>query len=295
MISAWDGIEEFVTVSEAGSFTAAAKTFGVSVTHMSRAVARLEARLQVQLLHRTTRSLRLTDTGRLFFEQCQRIVEERDEAVAAISVQGEPRGHLRIACSYTLGEKFIAPLVREFSLKYPALSVAIELDNDISDIIKEGYDLAIRTGYLEDSRLIGTRIAVRSLITVASPAYLDRHGRPSTMADLRDHDCLHGSSGHWRFSDDSTFQPKGRWRCNSGSAVLDAALAGMGICQLPAFYLGNELEDGRLEAVLNHLRPEDEPIWAVYPQRRHLSPKVSLLVAHLRSKLQGMLNGSSHS
>ncbi|OCC23754.1 LysR family transcriptional regulator [Croceicoccus estronivorus] len=289
-MSAWDGIEEFVIVSQAGSFTAAAEKFGASVTHMSRAIARLEARLQVQLLHRTTRSLRLTDTGRLFFDHCSRIVEEREEAIAAISVQGEPRGHLRLTCSYALGEKFVAPLVRDFALAYPALSVTVDLDNDVVDIIRGGYDLAIRTGHLEDSRLIGTRIALRALITAAAPAYLHRRGKPADLADLRAHDCLLGSSGQWQFADGVKFRPKGRWQCNSGSAVLDAAIAGMGICQLPAFYLGRQLEKGTLETVLDDLKPADEPIWAVYPQRRHLSPKVSLLVAHLRTQLQPMLD-----
>lgn len=290
MISAWDGIEEFAIVSRTGSFTAAAEAFGASVTHMSRAIARLEARLQAQLLHRTTRSLRLTDTGRVFLEHCQRIIDERDEAIAAIGAQGEPRGHLRITCSYALGEKFIAPLVREFSAPYPGLTVAIELDNDIVDLVRDGYDLAIRTGHLEDSGLIATRIAERTLLTVAAPDYLALRGRPRSLDDLQDHDCLGGSSEQWKFRDGKRFRPTGRWQCNSGSAVLDATLAGMGICQLPTFYLKDELNAGKLETVLGDLQPPDEPIWAVYPQRRHLSPKVSMLVAHLHARLQSRLN-----
>lgn len=289
MISAWDGIEEFVAVSQAGSFTAGAETFGASVTHMSRAIARLEARLQVQLLHRTTRSLRLTDTGRVFFEHCLRIVEERDEAIAAVSVTGEPRGHLRITCSYALGEKFVAPLVREFAQANPALEVTIDLDNDVVDIVSRGYDLAVRTGHLEDSRLIATRVAQRELTTVASRDYLSRCGYPSQVSDLNDHDCLLGSSGQWRFRSIQSFRPHGLWHCNSGTAVLEACLAGMGICQLPAFYLGDHLVAGRLQQVLEDEKPDDEPIWAVYPTRRHLSPKVSQLVGLLREKLQSRL------
>lgn len=204
---------------------------------MSRALARLEARLQVQLLHRTTRSLRLTETGQIFLETCRRLIEERDEAIAAITSQGEPRGHLRVTCSYALGEKFVAPLVRELSQAYPAISVTLDLDNSLVDLIADGYDLAIRTGHLEDSRLVATRVASRTLVTLASPAYLDARGRPSDIADLSRHECLVGSAAQWHFRGGRTFRPQGRWRCNSGNALLEAALAGMGICQLPAFYL----------------------------------------------------------
>ncbi|WP_132387309.1 LysR substrate-binding domain-containing protein [Novosphingobium sp. PhB165] len=293
MLGQWDGIEEFVMVARHGSFTLAAEAYGASVTHMSRALARLETRLQVQLMLRTTRTLRLTETGQIFLETCRRLIEERDEAIAAITSQGEPRGHLRVTCSYALGEKFVAPLVRELSQAYPAISVTLDLDNALVDLIAEGYDLAIRTGHLDDSRLVATRVASRALVTLASPAYLDAHGRPQDLADLRHHECLVGSAAQWHFTGGKTFRPQGRWRCNSGNALLEAALAGMGLCQLPAFYLGDHVAAGRLEPVLAELAPEEEPIWAVYPQRRHLSPKVGALVAHLRANLPARLAEAS--
>ncbi|GGB90918.1 LysR family transcriptional regulator [Novosphingobium endophyticum] len=293
MLGSWDGIEEFAIIARLGSFTAAAQAYGASVTHMSRSLARLESRLQVQLLHRTTRTLRLTETGQIFLETCKRLIEERDEAIAAVASQGEPRGHLRLTCSYALGEKFVAPLLRELALTYPALTVTLDLDNTIVDLIADGYDLAIRTGHLNDSRLVATRVASRGLVTLASPSYLDKHGRPSDIGDLRKHECLIGSSGQWHFRDTKTYRPQGRWRCNSGHALLEAALADMGICQLPTFYLGNLISEGRLEPVLADLSPQEEPIWAVYPQRRHLSPKVSAMVAHLRANLPGRLASAS--
>ena len=293
MIGGWDGIEEFVAVARAGSFTAGARAFEASVTHMSRAVARLEARLDTQLFNRTTRSLHLTETGRIFFEQCQRLVDEREEAIAAVSAQSEPRGPIRLTCSYALGEKFVAPLVREFAQAFPALDVTIDLDNDVVDIVGRGYDLAVRTGHLEDSRLIATRVAQRELITVASRDYLSLHGRPESIAELERHDCLVGSSAQWHFRRGQVFRPRGRWHCNSGTSVLDACLAGMGVCQLPAFYVGDHLAAGRLQRVLEAEKPEDEPIWAIYPTRRHLSPKVSQLVALLRERLQPMLDSAT--
>ncbi|AIT79555.1 LysR family transcriptional regulator [Novosphingobium pentaromativorans] len=293
VLANWDGIEEFAMVARLGSFTAAAQAYGASVTHMSRSLARLESRLQAQLLHRTTRSLRLTETGQIFLETCKRLIEERDEAIAAIASQGEPSGHLRITCSYALGEKFVAPIVRELSTAYPSLTVTLDLDNAVVDLIADGYDLAIRTGQLNDSRLVATRVASRALITLASPAYLVRRGRPSDIEDLRRHECLVGSSAQWQFKGNGTFRPQGRWRCNSGNALIEAALADMGICQVPRFYLGNHLSEGRLEPVLPDLNPEEEPIWAVYPQRRHLSPKVSAMVDALRNSLPSHLATAS--
>ncbi|MDR7103071.1 LysR family transcriptional regulator [Croceicoccus sp. BE223] len=290
MIGGWDGLEEFVAVAGAGSFTAGAKAFGASVTHMSRAVARLESRLQTQLFNRTTRSVHLTETGRIFLERCQRLVDEREDAIAGIAAQGQPSGSLRVTCSYALGERFVAPLVREFAQEHPALWVTLDLDNDVVDIISRGFDLAVRTGHLEDSRLIATRVAQRELVTVASRHYLSLRGQPRDIADLAGHDCLLGSASHWHFRRGQSYRPQGRWQCNSGATVVDACLAGMGVCQLPAFYVRDHLAAGRLQEVLADERPEDEPIWAVYPTRRHLSPKVSGLVAILRAQLQGRLD-----
>lgn len=290
MISGWDGIEEFVAVARAGSFTGGAKAFGASTTHMSRAIARLETRVDAQLIVRTTRSLHLTDTGRIFLEHCQRLVDEREEAIAGVGAKGEPKGSLKLTCSYALGEKFVAPLVRRFAQNYPGLSVTIDLDNDVVDIVNGGFDLAIRTGHLEDSRLIATRIAEREMVTAVSRHYVSAHGTPLEIEDLRGHDCLVGSAKQWHFQNDTIFRPHGRWQCNSGNSVLEACIAGMGICQLPAFYLRDHLAAGRLQEILVDVKPDNEPIWAVYPTQRHLSPKVSLLVRHLRANLQRLLD-----
>ncbi|WP_429277221.1 LysR family transcriptional regulator [Novosphingobium gossypii] len=289
MIGAWDGIEEFVTVARSGSFTAAARVFGASVTHMSRAVSRLEARLGSQLIHRTTRSVSLTEAGRILYDTGSRLISEREDAIAAVTAQGAPRGNLRITCSYTLGERFIGPVLREYATQHPALSISCDLDNDVVDLIGQGYDLAIRTGLLEDSRLVATRVASRAMVTVGAPEYLARKGRPNRLADLKEHDCLVGSASLWHFQRGETFRPEGRWRCNSGTMVLEAALAGMGLCQLPAFYAAAAIAQGTLEEVLGEECPDNEPIWAVYPRPKHLSPKVSMLVDLLRRRLPSLL------
>lgn len=290
MIGAWDGIEEFVHIARAGSFTSGAKSFGASVTHMSRSLSRLEARLQTQLFFRTTRKLRLTDTGKLFFEACDRIVGDREEAMAAVSSSGEPIGELRLTSSHTLGEKFIAPMACEFAEQHPSLSLTMKLDNAVTDLVTEGYDLAVRIGPLTDSRLIATRVASRSVVTVAAPSYIAKYGTPQSVAELSQHQCIGKWSGAYHFAGGEEFKPKGRWRSNNGNAAVMATVAGMGICQLPSSYAHEHLQDGTLVTVLQEFAPEDEPIWAVYPQRKHLSPKVALFVEQLRQRLQPMLD-----
>lgn len=295
-MSSWDGIDEFTAIATAGTFRGGAAALGVSTTHMSRAIMRLEARLQTQLFHRTTRSVRLTDTGRVFLEHCQRMLMEREEAFALVNETGEPQGELRLTCSTAIGERFVAPVLRRFARAYPRLQITFDLSNRVLDLVAEGYDLAVRTGHLPDSRLIGTRIASRSLVTCASPAYLERRGQPNSLADLGTHDLLAGNTGTWHFRVEGkpqSYRPHSRWRCNSGSAVLEAALDDMGVCQLPGFYVGQALAEGRLVPLLTDLQPADEPIWAVYPQRRHLQPKISELVSVLRKELPAMLGMGS--
>lgn len=288
-MSQWDGIDEFIAVALANSFTQAARAIGKSPTHVSRAVMALEQRVQAQLFHRTTRIVRLTDTGRIFLEHCQRIVQERDEAIALIGERGdEPQGELRVTCSTAMGERFVAPVIRRFAMYHPKLSVSLELTNRVVDLLAEGFDVAIRTGQVSDPRLISVKVASRGVYTCAAPDYLARAGHPRTMDDLPGHECIVGTSRTWHFRVDGQprlHHPKGRFRCNSGQAVIEACVAGFGICQLPAFYVQPYLRHGMVELLLADQRPEDEPVWAVYPQRRHLVPKVGKAVEWLKREL----------
>lgn len=287
-MSNWDGIDEFVAVATAGSFGAGARALGVSATHVSRSIMALEQRVQAQLFHRTTRTVRLTDTGRVFLEHCARMVLERDEAIALINEEGDPQGELRVTCSTAMGERFVAPILWRYAMAHPRLSITIELSNRLVDLVGEGFDLAIRTGSLADSRLIGTRVASRTLYTCAAPSYLEKAGAPEDVEDLTGHECITGTSTTWHFKASGReilYRPKGRVRCNSGQAVIDACLSGMGICQLPEFYVLPLLESSALSPVLDPYRPDDEPIWAVYPQRRHLLPKIRNVVELLRQEL----------
>ena len=292
-MSGWSGIEEFVAVARAGSFTAGAKRLAMSPTHVSRAIMALERRLDAQLFYRTTRTVRLTDTGRAFLERSERIIRERDEAFALVGGGGEPQGELRVTCSTTMGERFVAPILRRWATRHPRLSLNIELTNRVIDLIAEDLDLAIRTGSTNDSRLTATRVASRTLYTCAAPTYLARRGTPQSIADLAEHECIIGSAATWHFhaaGQDVLHRPTGSFRCNSGHAVVEACVAGLGICQLPDFYILPYLQHGMVCLVLTEAQPADEPIWAVYPQHRHLLPKVQQAVATLVHELAAAMN-----
>lgn len=288
MANQWDGIDEFLAVATHGSFVRAAEVMDLSRTHMSRAVALLEDRLRVRLLQRTTRTVKLTAVGEVFLDHCRRLVADRDAAIAQIGETGEPHGDLHVTCSTALGERFVAPIARAVAIEYPQLRIHLDLNNRVVDVVAEGFDLAIRTGHLTPSSLIATRLAERSLFTCAAPAYLEARGAPREPADLAGHDCLVGTSRIWHFrkkGSEHLYRPEPRWHCNNGETILAAALEGMGICQLPDFYVRDALRTGRLVSVLEEYSAPKDPIWAVYPARRHLAPKVRHFVEVLRRQL----------
>lgn len=286
----WEGLDEFVAVAETGQFTAAAERLGVSSSHVSRQVARLEERLQTRLLYRNTRKVTLSEAGQTFLQHCRRLQDAREEALRAVSdLSAEPKGLLRMTCAVAYGERFVVPLVNEFMAQFPQLRVEIELSNRQLDLLHEGFDLAIRLGRLSDSRLVATRLAPRVMYLCATPDYLGRHGAPQSVAELAQHNCLVGSSDQWSFLEDgreTQHRVQGNWRCNSGQAVLDAALRGFGLCQLPDYYVLEHLRSGRLVSLLEAHQPPNTGVWALYPQQRHLSPKVRQLVDHLKEGLQ---------
>ena len=288
-MSRWEGLDEFVAVAECGNFSRAAERLRLSSSHVSRQVALLEDRLQARLLYRTTRRVSLTEAGQIFFARCQRLIEERDEAFLSIGdLQSAPSGLLRMTSAVAYGERFIVPLANEFMARHPQLKLEIELTNRTLDMVHEGFDLAIRLGRLNESSLVATRIAPRAMYLCASPAYLERYGRPHTLSELGRHNCLIGTGDTWSFEQDGRefqFRPSGNWRCNSGQAVLDAALRGFGLCQLPDYYVFDLLRRGELVALLDTHQPPNTAVWAVYPQRRYALPKVRLLIEALKTGL----------
>ena len=285
----WEGVCEFVSVAEQGGFTAAARKLGVSVAQVSRQVAQLEDRLQAKLLLRTTRQVRLTELGDIYYRHCRQLLDNLYEAELAVGRhQAEPQGTLRITAPVSYGESRIAPLVNDFMLRYPQLEVTLTLTNQLLDLVHDGFDLAIRLGHLKDSTLIARKLAERIPYVCASPAYAARHGVPLSLPELAQHSCLVGNSDEWHFTlqgQPHTLRVQGQLHCNSGHALLDAALKGIGIIQLPDYYVYPHLANGELLELFPECRAPAEGIWALYPQNRHLSPKVRLLVDYLAEQL----------
>jgi DNA-binding transcriptional LysR family regulator len=289
VMASWDGVSEFVAVADTGSFTGAANKLSTSVANISRRVAQLEERLAVKLLLRSTRKVSMTEAGYLYYQQCKQLVEGLEQAELQITqMQQVPTGRVKVTASVTYGERVIAPLLHDFIQRYPDLELEFILTNQRLDMIDQGIDLAIRLGQLSDSSFIAKKLASRTLHVCASPSYLAAHGTPYTLSELSNHQCLVGTNDHWRFKDNHhtrTLGIRGRVRCNSGIVLLDAALKGMGLAQLPDYYVQDYLQDGRLVEVLSHFRDDREGVWALYPQNRHLSPKVRLLVDFLSNAL----------
>lgn len=281
-----DDMVTFVKVVECRSFTAAAERLGVSKSVISRRMSDLENRLGARLLNRTTRRLSITEVGQAFYERSVRILADIDEAEAAItSLHASPRGVIRVAAPLSFGVLHLAPILPDFMAPHPELEVELNLNDRYADLVEDGYDVAIRIGRLKDSSLVARRIAPLRRVVVGSPAYFARHGRPARPEELLGHNCLLYTNvpiaDQWQFRVDGARRPirvTGSLRVNNGETLLQAALAGLGLAILPTFICGADLSAGRLEPVLVGHTVSDSAVHAVYPQGRHLSPKVRAFV-----------------
>ncbi len=285
----WDGISEFVYVAENESFTLASKKMAISTAQVSRQISALEKRLNIKLFYRTTRKVSLTEEGRVFYQHCRSVLDGLDAAERAITnLQSKPQGKIKLTAPVTYGEKQILPLVNNFIKQYSDVEVSAYLSNRQIDIVEDGYDLAIRLGKLGDSTMMAKKLSTRANYVCASPQYVDKHGIPHSISELNKHCCLLGTSDHWHFRDsgrEKSIRVTGRLRYNNGYSLTDAALKGLGIVQLPDYYVEQYIQSGELITLLNNYRAPDEEIWAVYPHNRHLSPKIRLLVDYLSEQL----------
>lgn len=278
-------LELFVKVVETGGFTRAARDLGVPKSTVSRQVARLEDRLGVRLIERTTRALRTTEAGQAYYERCVRILADIQEAEDAVThAQVVPRGTLRITAPLVFGQLFLGPVVSSFLTAWPEVRVEISLSDRRVDLIEEGFDLAVRIGTLDDSSMIARRLGQAPLVCCASPDYLARRGVPRVPADLERHDCLmyeySSTTASWRLSQDTTVRVSGRLVSNNGDLLRSAAVAGLGVVMSPRFIVGPDLRAGRLVTVLDEHLQQTGGIWAIYPANRHLSTKVRAFVDH---------------
>lgn len=297
----WDGISEFVYVAEYESFTRAAKELGMSTAQVSRQISALEKRLNIKLLYRTTRKVSLTEEGRIFYQHCRGVLDGLDAAEQAVSnLQSKPQGRIKLTAPVTYGEQQLLPLVNDFMVQYRDIEVTAFLSNQKIDLVDGGYDLAIRIGKLSDSTMMAKKLSRRTNFVCAAPAYLKKYGTPRTLSDLHKHNCLLGTRDYWHFIDNDKHANKkmdkqadkeknlrvsGSVQYNSGHSLVDAALKGLGIVQLPDYYVQQHLASGELVSLLDNYREPEESIWAVYPHNRHLSPKIRLLVDYLATRL----------
>lgn len=289
-MATWEGVSEFVAVADTFSFTAAASKLKTSTAQVSRKVSALEERLAVKLLNRTTRKVTLTEAGQIYYQQCRVLVEGLEHAELAVTqLQSSPKGLIKVTAPATYGERYIAPLLNEFIDSHPQLNLELSLTNQKLDLIESGIDVAIRLGHLEDSSLMAKRLATRQLYICASPHYLAKYGEPHTLSELQNHQCLVGSVDHWKFNQsgqEKSIRVQGRIKCNNGYALYDAAKRGLGLVQLPEYYVKAAINSGELVELLQQYRANQEGIWALYPQNRNLSPKIRLLIEFLTKRLK---------
>jgi len=283
----------FAQVVDSGSFTRASERLGLSTTAASRLVGDLENHLGVRLLHRTTRRLNLTDAGRNYLERCIAILGDVDAAEAmASSDSGQIAGVLRISAPVVFGSRYLGTLVARFCEAHPDLTVEVALIDRPVDLVEERFDLAIRITQEIRTTLVARRLASARLALVASPAYLDRHGRPQAPADLQHHRCLgfvHTRGGvEWELTGPGgpyVVPLRGPLRANNGDLMATASIGGMGIALLPVFITAAAIARGDLEVVLPAHPPVSVGIHAVYQTRQHLAAKVRSFVDFLAANV----------
>jgi DNA-binding transcriptional LysR family regulator len=287
-----DSIQEmavFARVVGAGSLSAAARELGLSPALVSRRLAGLEARLGVRLINRTTRSLHLTDDGATYYEACQRVLADIEEADSTVSAgRVEPRGALRVALPASFGHQHVAPLVPRFAERYPQVQLALSLSDRNVNIIEEGFDVAVRIAHLEDSSLTARKLAPNRRVVCASPAYIARHGAPRTPEELLRHNCLTTNDFfmNWEYKGpdgkSGVVRVTGRYACDNWEVLREWALAGLGVALKSTWDVHRLLAEGALvEVCPGYTFHSDVAIYAVYPSRRFLPAKTRVFIEFL--------------
>ena len=292
----FENMNAFVRVVEAGSISAAADRMDVAKSVISRRLKELEAHLGVELFHRTTRQMNLTDSGRAFYQQSVRILADILEAEHATSqFHGALKGNLKVALPLSFGLMHLGPAINEFLQAHPEIEFDLDFNDRHVDLLVEGFDLAIRIASLPDSSLIARRLAPIQTVMCASPAYLERMGTPQSPHELIHHRCLVynliGNLENWNVFDATGQLIKTRitpyLKASNGEFLRDAAVAGMGIVLLPTFIVYQEIERGALMPIMTNYHYSQLAAYAIYPQTRHLSQRVRAFVDFLVERFEG--------
>tara|TARA_R100000935_G_C2838485_1_gene169599 strand:- start:613 stop:1515 length:903 start_codon:yes stop_codon:yes gene_type:complete len=282
-------LEIFTAVAAEGSFSAAGRQLGLTPSAVSRTVDRIEDRLGVRLLLRTTRTLTLTSEGHAYLCAARRILTDLDEAEQAIADQGAPRGRLRVSAAQAHGRLCVVPLLGAFVARYPHILVDINLSDGLVDVAAGQADVAIRFGPLSDSNLTARKLGESRRVIVASPAYLARHGTPTLPEDLHGHNCLsfnfRRAEPVWPFrreDEEYALTVSGNIEANNGETLGQLAMAGVGVARVGAFSVAAEIADGRLVPLLEAYNPGDvEEIHAVFVGGANLPARVRCFVDYL--------------
>ncbi len=288
-------MQAFVAVIEAGSFTAAAEKLGRAKSQVSKQVSALEASLGVQLLQRSTRQLSVTQLGQDYYDQLRLVLHNLHEIDEGLRDQASvAQGLLRVTAPVSYGTRCLASKFAAFSAAHPGITLQIDLSDAYVDVVRQGFDLALRIGALEDSSLIQRQLARLPFVYVASPAYLERKAAIRHPDDLREHQGLvytrQDSGARWSFAHAEqgklTVEPRARLASNNGDVLVEAALAGLGVAAVPRFFVEQALVEGRLRAVLSDWTPDDLSLVAVYPATRYLSRKARVFIDFLVEALR---------
>jgi len=286
-------LETFVAVADAGGVSGAARRLGLPKSIVSRRLSRLESELNTQLLTRTTRGAALTEAGATFREHAARVVAELEAARDSLSPEGELRGLLRIAAPLSFGASHLAPLIAEFAKQHPQLQITTAYGDRFVDLVGEGFDVAIRLGWLPDSSLVARGIGPVTGRLVATPDYVKTHGAPASLEDIANHAALMQGTEIWRVRDGDqviTLHPQGRFKADSGQALLSAVLAGLGIAMLPDFFIDEHIASGALVTLLPQYPMPDAGLYVVRPPGDHPSRKVRVFTDMLVERLAAHCN-----
>lgn len=287
-----NAVRMLVQVAEARSFTVAAGQLGISQSGLSRAIGRLESALGVRLLHRNTRNVSLTPDGRQFVEHCAPLLSGLEDAERRLGDRpSTPSGVLKLTAPSMFGRKVLVPLAGQLMATHPQLQFELVLNDRLVDLVEEGFDAALRTGPISDVRMVARPLRPLNWVTVASPAYIARHGEPASVDALHDHACLavrnlrSGRLVDWQFREADgqlrDFTPPARMVFDSGDPLVEGALAGIGIVQVMDFAVADALADGRLKRVLQAFEGRSRVLSLVYPPSRQASPKLQVLAEAL--------------
>jgi DNA-binding transcriptional LysR family regulator len=289
-----DGVAVFVGVINTGSFTAAAEALGHSTSYVSKTVSRLEKRLGSRLLNRTTRTISLTDVGKSYFERCNQIIIDAENAERSISqLQDTPRGLLRVNAPVSFGSIYLLDHLSKFMNSFPEITLEVEFNDRMIDVVAEGYDVVIRAGQIPDSNLVARKLTTSKSIVVGSPDYFKKNGRPETANELEHHACLAYSlipnPTLWEFKKDGNRKAvkiTPRLMCNNAAVEVAMAVNGVGIGRIPLFCCEQELAKGELEIILDDHEQPEIGVYAVFPHRQYLTAKVRAFVDFLVERFE---------